>query len=120
MKRISTRIFVCILFLFSLPFAGKANFGNTAISDPSSIVKYNGVYHAFGTGAQITHLTSTDLVNWTAAPTVFAAGTWPSWISSYVPTFAGNFWAPEIINISGTWKAGCHWIGHQYQSYDVD
>jgi arabinan endo-1,5-alpha-L-arabinosidase len=87
------------LFLFSKPT--HALQGLTGIHDPSNIIKRNGVYHVWGTGNQIYHLTSTDLINWTAAPTVFAAGTWPSWINTYVSGFAGFFWAPECIYMNG-------------------
>ena len=69
--------------------------------DPSTIVKRNGVYHVWATGNQIYHITSTDLVNWTVAPTVFAAGTWPGWINNYVSNFGGIFWAPEVIFMNG-------------------
>lgn len=104
MKRNSTLViaFLTISFFFSSK-ESFANFGANGIHDPSSIIKLNGVYHIWGTGNQIAHLTSTDLVNWTTAPTVFAAGTWPSWINTYVTEFAGNFWAPECININGTY-----------------
>jgi len=75
--------------------------GATGIHDPSTIIKRNGVYHIWGTGNQIYHLTSTDLIKWTTASTVFASGTWPSWINSYVSNFGGNFWAPECIYMGG-------------------
>lgn len=75
--------------------------GATGIHDPSTIIKRNGVYHVWGTGNQIYHLTSTDLIKWTAASTVFASGTWPSWINSYVSGFGGNFWAPECVYMGG-------------------
>ena len=69
--------------------------------DPSTIVKRNGVYHVWTTGNQIYHITSTDLVNWTVAPTVFAPGTFPGWITNYVSGFQGNFWAPECVFMNG-------------------
>lgn len=75
--------------------------GATGSHDPSTIVKRNGVYHIWTTGSQIYHMTSTDLVNWTPAAPVFAAGTWPGWINSYVPTFGGIFWAPECVYRNG-------------------
>jgi arabinan endo-1,5-alpha-L-arabinosidase len=75
--------------------------GATGAHDPSSIVKLNGVYHIWTTGNQIYHITSTDLINWTVAPTVFASGTWPSWINSYVSGFAGDFWAPFCVQMNG-------------------
>lgn len=75
--------------------------GATGSHDPSTIVKRNGVYHIWTTGDQIYHMTSTDLINWTPAATVFAAGTWPSWVETYVPGFKGNFWAPECVFMNG-------------------
>lgn len=75
--------------------------GTLGAHDPSTIIKRNGVYHVWTTGNQIQHLTSTDLINWTAASSVFASGTWPSWINNYVSGFAGFFWAPECIYMNG-------------------
>lgn len=75
--------------------------GATGAHDPSTIVKRNGVYHVWTTGDQIYHITLTDLVNWTVAPTVFTAGTRPGWINTYVSGFQGNFWAPECISMNG-------------------
>lgn len=75
--------------------------GAIGIHDPSSIIERNGVYHVWGTGNQIYHLTSTDLIGWTVAPTVFPAGQWPSWINTYVPGFNGHFWAPEVFFLNG-------------------
>ena len=75
--------------------------GAPGVHDPSTIVKLNGVYHIWATGNQIYHLTSTDLITWTPAATVFATGTWPGWIGPYVSGFSGNFWAPECIFMNG-------------------
>lgn len=91
-------LFIISLFVCLQSFALQ---GLTGIHDPSTIIKRNGVYHVFGTGAQIYHLTSTDLINWTTASTVFASGTWPSWINTYVTDFAGTFWAPECVYMNG-------------------
>jgi arabinan endo-1,5-alpha-L-arabinosidase len=106
-----TRAHVCILtairttllvLLFScVTNSASALHGAIGIHDPSSIIQRNGVYHLWGTGNQIYHLTSTDLVGWTVAPTVFPAGQWPAWINSYVPGFSGHFWAPEIFFLNG-------------------
>jgi len=70
---------VLAVVLMIVPTPARALQGADGVHDPSSIVKYNGVYHSWGTGNQITHMTSTDLVNWTSGSTVFASGTWPSW-----------------------------------------
>lgn len=91
-------LFIISLFVCLSSYALQ---GLTGIHDPSTIIKRNGVYHVFGTGAQIYHLTSTDLINWTTASTVFASGTWPSWINTYVTDFAGTFWAPECVYMNG-------------------
>ena len=70
--------------------------------DPSRIIKRNGVYHVWTTGDQIYHMTSTDMVRWSSAATVFAAGTWPSWISNYIGSgFQGHFWAPDCVYVNG-------------------
>ena len=77
MKKISTYLSTFLL-IAGLLLANKshANFGANGIHDPSSIIKLNGVYHVFGTGDGIAHLTSTDLVNWKVASPVFAPGAW--------------------------------------------
>ena len=96
--------FALVLGLLAACFCtttGHALHWSTGIHDPSSIVKRNGVYHVWGTGNQIYHLTSPDMVRWSPASTVFAPGTWPGWINSYVPGFAGSFWAPECIAMNG-------------------
>lgn len=93
-----------MLLFFLLALLGKAALalqGITGMHDPSTIIKRNGVYHVWGTGDQIYHLTSTDLVNWSVGSTVFAAGTWPGWINTYVSGFAGFFWAPECVYMNG-------------------
>ncbi|RZK33087.1 MAG: arabinan endo-1,5-alpha-L-arabinosidase, partial [Hymenobacter sp.] len=95
-----------LLVLALVIFSGQSAFalqGANGAHDPSTIVKRNGVYHVWTTGNQIYHITSTDLVNWTVAPTVFAAGTFPGWINSYVPGFQGNFWAPECVLRNGVY-----------------
>lgn len=95
----------CWLLVLALAFSAAspafALQGATGSHDPSTMVKRNGVYHIWTTGNQIYHMTSTDLINWTPAATVFAAGTWPGWIAAYVPGFAGNFWAPECVYMNG-------------------
>ncbi|QKG56494.1 family 43 glycosylhydrolase [Hymenobacter sp. BRD128] len=93
-----------LLWLALAIFSGHAALalqGFPGAHDPSTIVKRNGVYHVWTTGDQIYHLTSTDLINWQPAATVFAAGTWPGWVGTYVPGFAGNFWAPECVYLNG-------------------
>lgn len=95
-----SRSSIQIIIFFSLFFSTLSaigTVGNNGIHDPSNIIFRNGVYHVWGTGDQIYHLTSTDLIRWVSGPTVFPKGTWPGWINQYVSNFAGTFWAPDII-----------------------
>lgn len=98
------RVWASRLLLVLAVFAGHAALalqGYPGAHDPSAMVKRNGVYHIWTTGDQIYHLTSTDLISWQPAAPVFAAGTWPGWVGSYVPGFKGNFWAPECVFMNG-------------------
>lgn len=96
----ASRLLLLALILFS-GHAALALQGLPGAHDPSTMVKRNGVYHIWTTGDQIYHMTSTDLISWQPAATVFAAGTWPGWVSAYVPGFKGNFWAPECVYMNG-------------------
>ncbi len=75
--------------------------GADGMFDPSTIIKVGSTYHVFADGQGIIHRTSTDLVNWTNTSTVFGSGSGPSWIQTYVPGFAGYFWAPDIVSMGG-------------------
>lgn len=96
----ASRLLLLALTVFS-GHAALALQGYPGAHDPSTMVKRNGVYHIWTTGDQIYHMTSTDLINWQPAATVFAAGSWPGWVGSYVPGFRGNFWAPECVFMNG-------------------
>lgn len=98
---VSTLMVLLTLNFCFLSKSSEANFGANTIQDPSAIIKLNGVYHIWGTGNQITHSTSTDLVNWVTAPTVFASGTWPAYINSTIASFAGYFWASQCYLLNG-------------------
>ena len=94
----------CLLvlaLLLGLASSAQSLQGATGVHDPSTIIKRNGVYHTWATGDQIYHLTSTDLIQWSVAAPVFAPGTWPGWINSYVTGFRGFFWAPECVFMNG-------------------
>jgi arabinan endo-1,5-alpha-L-arabinosidase len=68
--------------------------------DPGTITKDGDTYFNFTTGTGIWYSTSTDLVTWTAGPApVFT--TYPSWITTKIPSFAGSFWAPDVIHMNG-------------------
>lgn len=88
-------LFMLLLIGFS-SHSSRAMEGDDGLFDPSTIVKLNGVYHVFADGQGIIHKTSTDLVKWTNASTVFS-GNGPSWITNYVSGFTGYFWAPDVI-----------------------
>lgn len=76
--------------------------GNYLFHDPSTIVKEGGKYWIFSTGDGITTAYSDDLYRWTEIQQpVFAKGTWPAWINTAVPGFAGRFWAPDCIFMNG-------------------
>ncbi len=80
--------------------------GTTDIHDPSTIVKEGNTYWTFGTGlgasnAPINALYSTDLINWSRAPSPIPPNTRPSWTYTEAPGFDGNFWAPDLIEMNG-------------------
>jgi arabinan endo-1,5-alpha-L-arabinosidase len=75
--------------------------------DPSRMIRnVDGRYWIFTTGDGIFAMSSdnANFTNWRVEPTVFRAGTWPSWINNYVTGFGGNFWAPDVINVNGTYR----------------
>lgn len=88
-----------LLAVFFAGIPARAMEGSDGIFDPSRIIKIGSTYHCYGDGQGITHKTSTDLVTWTTASTVFGSGNGPSWIQTYVPGFKGYFWAPDIIQM---------------------
>ncbi|SFQ24428.1 family 43 glycosylhydrolase [Hymenobacter arizonensis] len=94
-----------LLLLVLLSWASAPAFalqGNLGAHDPSTIVKDGNKYWVFTTGQGIPSKYSTDLVNWTAGPRpVFTAATRPSWITTKVPTFVNDYWAPECIFMNG-------------------
>jgi arabinan endo-1,5-alpha-L-arabinosidase len=96
-----TSLLLVMALVLSALEPARALQGAPGAHDPSTIVKRNGVYHLWTTGNQIYHMTSTNLVNWTPAASVFAAGTFPGWINTYVSGFQGNFWAPECVFMNG-------------------
>lgn len=99
-KRIAHLLMVPLLFCtFSAAFAQYP-----PSHDPTGIARNtDGRYWIFTTGNGVWAMSSSnaDFSNWQAEPTPFAPGTWPSWINSYVPGFAGDFWAPGIIQMNG-------------------
>lgn len=69
------------------------------VHDPS-ILRADGVYHLFSTGAGLRHLTSPDLAAWTDAGRVFGAN--PAWITERFGEL-GSLWAPDISSFGGVY-----------------
>jgi arabinan endo-1,5-alpha-L-arabinosidase len=95
-----------LLLLLCLLWAqhATAQVGAVGSHDPGSLVKEGTKYWMFTTGDGIYGAYSTDLINWTpGARTVFPSNpnSWPAWITTVVPSFAGNFWAPECTYMNG-------------------
>lgn len=88
------------LALSALPASAVNLAGLQNAHDPGTITKDGDTYFNFTTGNGIWYSTSKDLVTWTGGPApVFAA--WPAWVKNKVPTFDGNFWAPEVVQMNG-------------------
>ncbi|WP_223649640.1 family 43 glycosylhydrolase [Hymenobacter psoromatis] len=89
--------------------------GALGIHDPSTIVKSGSKYWVFGTGDGIACKYSTDLINWTDAPSVYTKTAYPGWINGKVPGFAGTFWAPECRYLNGKYYLyySCSTFGSQ-------
>src|SRR5690242_20458399 len=65
--------------------------GDLAAHDPS-LIKEGNTYYVFSTGGGINIRTSTDLVTWKYAGTVFSSI--PSWVASAVGSIT-DLWAPD-------------------------
>ena len=78
--------------------------GQDAIHDPSTIVRDGDTYWTYGTGQgagrPINALYSYDLMTWHQGDSPVAPRTYPDWIDNELPTFDGNFWAPDIIEMN--------------------
>lgn len=71
--------------------------GNLGTHDPT-VIQAHGQYYLFQTGRGLGAKTSTDLINWRAAPTVFSSN--PAWVAQQVPG-ATDLWAPDISYFGG-------------------
>jgi len=76
--------------------------GDSAAHDPSRLIKQGNAYYLFRTSQGIMGKSSTDLRNWTNSGKVFP-GNPPAWTTNSVPGFTGNFWAPDVIFLNGTY-----------------
>ena len=87
--------------------------GNTFAHDPT-MIKADGVYYRFWTGDYIQSATSTNLTNWSNAPTVYG-NSYPSWSDDWLSGVSGetfNFpWAPDVSYFGGAY--------HLYSSFSA-
>jgi len=90
----SLGVFICFIPVFA-----QKDYG---IHDPSTIVKENDRYYTFYTSNGIEYAYSTDLCTWHRAGVIFPSG-FPQWITSYVPSFYGHFWAPDVFYMNNRW-----------------
>jgi arabinan endo-1,5-alpha-L-arabinosidase len=83
----------------AVPGAVPAAGGREArVHDPSTIAKCKETYWLFATGNGIPSRHSRDLVKWESGPRVFARP--PAWTTNVVPNHTGDFWAPDVIQLS--------------------
>src|SRR4051812_38082757 len=75
--------------------------GEVGAHDPSTLIMDGSKYYYFATGQGIVSRTSSDMVSWTAGPSVF--GTPPAWTTQAVPSFTGVFWAPDVAYFNGSY-----------------
>ncbi len=91
---------VSMLFEGLIAHAQMPVFGDYYAHDPSRMIKQGNTYYIFRTSQGIMGKTSTDLRNWTYSGQVFP-GNPPSWTTSAVPGFTGDFWAPDVVYLNG-------------------
>lgn len=82
-------------------------FGYPFAHDPSTMIYDGSRYYVFADGQGISEIYSTDMRNWHDTAPVFP-GNPPSWTTNVVPSFTGDFWAPDVI-----------YTNHQYYLYYV-
>jgi arabinan endo-1,5-alpha-L-arabinosidase len=85
--------------------------GDIAAHDPV-IIKQAGTYYVFYTGRNIPMHSSTDLVTWKNAGTVFEKN--PDWIAKEVPT-ARDIWAPDI-----SFHDGQYWLYYAVSTFGTN
>jgi arabinan endo-1,5-alpha-L-arabinosidase len=73
--------------------------GDLAAHDPS-LIKQGSTYYVFSTGGGLQIRTSTDLVTWKRAGSVFS--TIPAWVTTAVGHIT-DLWAPDIHYVNGTY-----------------
>ncbi|UOG76410.1 family 43 glycosylhydrolase [Hymenobacter tibetensis] len=95
--------YIMLLLLIGWPSANViAQQGDQRAHDPANIIKEGNKYWVFTTGQGIPSKYSTDLITWAfSSRPVFTPATRPSWITTRVPTFQNDYWAPECIFMNG-------------------
>lgn len=87
--------------------------GNTFAHDPT-MIEADGVFYRFWTGDYIPSASSTNLTNWSNAPTVYG-GSYPSWVATWRAENPGNTfnfpWAPDVSSFNGQY--------HLYSSFSA-
>ncbi len=93
-------LFVCIVLTISTLKAQPPS------HDPSTMVTSGGRYWIFTTGDGVWCMSSSNVnfTDWRAEPTPYTKTSWPSWIKTYVPNFAGTFWAPEVVYVNNQYR----------------
>jgi hypothetical protein len=74
--------------------------GDYFAHDPSTMIKDGNRYYVFYTSERIRYKYSTDLRNWTHGG-VIQPSTPPTWATTAVPNFDGNYWAPDVAFFNG-------------------
>ena len=107
------RVALSLLLVFVTPagmtaVAGDVDHGDIHVHDPL-MVKQGRTYYVFSTGGGIQIRTSTDLVRWRFAGTVFA--TIPSWVTDAVGPIS-DLWAPDVSYFNGLYHL--YYAGSQF------
>ena len=94
--------FILSVLVYSTARARLPVLGDTFAHDPSRLIKQGNTCYLFYTSQGIVEKTSTDLRNWKDVSRVFP-GNPPAWTTNAVPGFTGDFWAPDIVCLNGTY-----------------
>ena len=71
------------------------------VHDPSTIMRDGDEFWLFSTGRGVVSRRSTNLVNWSAGPPVFAQ--LPASVTNFLPAHRGWLWAPDLIRLNNRW-----------------
>lgn len=105
-------ILLCVIICFSSltavfaqdtsQLAGLTLKGDLRVHDPV-MIKQGKTYYVFHTGKGVRVKTSTDRTTWQNAGSVFRTNQLPTWHKTDIPEQDGSLWAPDIINVGGTY-----------------